>query len=208
MDVLDRSFRRLVERLRRERGVAGSGPLTVGEVYQQLIPYRSVRGDLGLSELPEYEHTLLRLLSGERGYVRLVPPAAQEELRRELGAANPILGIYRDYAGAEVHLDLARLPLPAEAPGAPPSVDTTASYVDDLQEALFDPAPQAPPTEPPAVPCRSCAAALPRGREVRYCPHCAAVQRAFPCRECGESVEPEWRFCIGCSAPQPVGVSG
>lgn len=208
MDVLDRLFRRLVERLRRERGGAGPEPLTVGEIYQQLVPYRVVRGELGISELAEYEHTLLRLLSGERGYVSLDPAEAQEELRRELGAPNPILGLYRDYSEAAARLDLRRVPLPAPAAPPPPEVTQPFPSAPAAQEEAPPPPEPLPVLEPPPpVPCRVCSAPLPEGREVRYCPHCGAVQRAIPCRSCGEPVEPEWKFCVGCGVPQQVAAS-
>ncbi|HET8655813.1 MAG TPA: hypothetical protein VFL93_09895, partial [Longimicrobiaceae bacterium] len=101
MDLVDRLHDRL-----RAAAPAPTG-FTIGELYQRLIPYRSVRGELGVWELAEYEHALLRLLSGERDYLELEDPSARAEIARELASPNPILGVYRDYPAARVRLGAA-----------------------------------------------------------------------------------------------------
>lgn len=223
MDPLDRLYRRLVESLRREHP-GTSWELTVSEIYQKLVPYRAVRGDLAFAELPEYEHALLRLLSGERDYVSLDIPDVQDEFRQELRASNPILGLYRDYAAVVVHLNPApRLapfaapveedvtaesgPVPA-APSRPPAPVPAAAPRPSREPGSLPPSrPAAPKPSQPAASarpslCLACRAPLPEGREVRFCPFCGATQRAFPCGGCGERVEPEWKFCAGCGLPR------
>lgn len=116
MDPLDRLFRRLVEALHAEHEDALDRSLTVAEIYQHLIPYRSVRSDVGFAELAAYEHALLRLLAGEREYVQVELPHVQEEFRRELRSPNPILGLYRDYAAVDVRVVAAPPPREAAAP--------------------------------------------------------------------------------------------
>ncbi|HEX2191501.1 MAG TPA: hypothetical protein VHG51_21495 [Longimicrobiaceae bacterium] len=137
MDPLDRLYWRLVEVLRRERPDT-SWELTIAEVYQQLVPYRAVRGDLGFAELPEYEHALLRLLAGERGYLSLEIPEVQEEMQRELRASSPILGLYRDYAAVVARLN----------PAPPPRAAAPA------EDVTQDPPPPPPQPAPPARPAR------------------------------------------------------
>jgi hypothetical protein len=208
MDVLDLLFRRLAERVSREPGAGAPGELTIAHVYQQLVPYRMVRGDLGLGELAEYEHALLRLLSGEREYLTLESAQAQEEIRRELQAPNPILGLYRDYAAVGVHLNPVRIPAfapPRPEPAPPPGV-RLAPLEDEVMAEAGAPAPRSPPEprpEPaPRAGCRGCRAALPEGRAVRFCPFCGVTQGPLPCRGCGEPVEPEWSFCVECGLPR------
>jgi hypothetical protein len=201
MDVLDRLYRKLAEAVRAERP-DGDPTLTIAEAYQSLIPYRAVRSSLGLLELAEYEHALLRLLSGERGYVQVEVPRVQEELRRELEGPNPILGIYRDYAAVGLRLNphapsaAEPVPPPAQAPAPQPAAPKPKAGP-----------PSVPAPSPPMVPhtrasapeaCRSCRASLPDGREVRFCPQCGAGQQTMPCRACGTPLEPEWRFCVLC----------
>jgi RNA polymerase subunit RPABC4/transcription elongation factor Spt4 len=196
MDALDRLYRRLVEA--REHASAGEplGAISLGEIYQQLVPYRLVRSELGYAELREYEHALLRLLSGERGYVTLEAEEAAEEFRRELGSPNPILGVYRDYAaiGAVLHPFAPRevtdpLPAPpARLPPPPPDPVTAAPLTPSAAPAHL--------ARPES--CRHCRAALPRERSARFCPHCGGSQLPMPCVGCGAVLEPDWRFCIEC----------
>lgn len=116
----------MLERALQARG--DSGPLTVEEVYQRHLPYRTVRTELGIVEFATYERALLELFAGRGGHLHLTEPRAREELERELDSPNPILGLYRDYAHAGVRLgvepDTHDVP-PAEA--SPPSIPEPAS---------------------------------------------------------------------------------
>jgi hypothetical protein len=49
-----------------------------------------------------------------------------------------------------------------------------------------------------AAGCPGCGETLPRDRDVRFCPHCGLRIAIVPCRHCGETLEPEWRFCSAC----------
>jgi hypothetical protein len=96
---------RLFERLLVALGTDSlEGSFTIGDVYQRLIPYRSVRSEIGVMELASYEYGLLRLLGGEGGYLKVEGESASEEIRRELASPNPIVGIYRDYAEVGVRI--------------------------------------------------------------------------------------------------------
>ncbi|MBV9774601.1 MAG: zinc ribbon domain-containing protein, partial [Gemmatimonadetes bacterium] len=206
MDPLDRLYWRLVESLRRERP-GDAWEMTIAEIYQQYVPYRTVRAELGFAELAAYEHALLRLLAGEKEYVSLDLPEVQDELRRELRAPNPILGLYRDYAAVGVRVNPASLAMsPSLAP--PPAVPAMRVAPPPPAQAP-EPAARSVPVEdrteePPRRPtlCRGCRTPLPEGREVRFCPFCGTTQRALPCQECGEMVEPDWKFCVSCGTPQ------
>src|SRR5215217_1253550 len=102
MDLLPHLHERLISSL----AVAPppEEPLTVGQLYQRLIAYRSIRNEVGVMELASYEHALLRLLSGEQGFLRMLDETATAEIRRELASTNPILGIYRDFADVGIEL--------------------------------------------------------------------------------------------------------
>lgn len=219
MDVLDRLYRRIVEALasvpREPRGV----PVTVGEIYQTIVPYRAVRGDLRLAELAQYEHALLRLLSGERDYVFVEREDVREEVQRELRAPNPILGLYRDYADAVAFVNPHVFvvlrdaePAPAAAAAAPqPGAEALARPASPPRRAAgAAPAPaprEEPAPEPPApvrVPaCPGCRSFLPTDREARFCPFCGKGLKPVPCAECSQMVEPEWSFCANCGWPRP-----
>lgn len=181
MDALDRIFWRLAETVQRSPPTA---LLTVAEVYQTRVPYRLARAELGFAELAAYEHALLRLLTGERGYARLEDPEVAHELARELRSPNPILGVYRDYPDRVVHLRAV-----AADPVSPPVRDDSA-------------VPPTPPAVPaasaPAAHCPNCAVDLPERRVARFCPSCGCALRRAPCPQCGTELEPQWAFCIDC----------
>ncbi|HUF50089.1 MAG TPA: zinc ribbon domain-containing protein [Longimicrobiales bacterium] len=100
-ETVERLYDRLTEAVQRVRGDFDT-PVTVAEIYQELVPYRLVRGDVGFDMNADYEHALLRLLSGEGERARLEPAHAREEILRELKSANPNVSIYRGFAGCDV----------------------------------------------------------------------------------------------------------
>jgi hypothetical protein len=206
MDPLDRLYRRIADVLLREPATA----VTVGDIYQHLVPYRSVRAELGFGELAEYEHALLRLLSGERDFLVVERAEVQEEFQRELRNTNPILGVYRDYADVGVYLN-PYAPDPATLdPTAPPSVSAaTVPFPEgdaDLPGVVIDvtrPEPRPRPSAPRKLKaCPGCRSTLPPGRDVRFCPFCGKCLAPIPCPECSTVVEPEWRFCAMCGWPR------
>jgi hypothetical protein len=224
MDALDRLYRRVVENLAHVPRQMEGVPVTVGEIYQTVVPYRTVRGDLGFAELAAYEHTLLRLLAGERDYVSIDQEGVQEEMRRELRSPNPILGVYRDYADVGAHVNpniqvrtdpSPTGPPPAAPPLPGPAASSSARTVDGWPSvgparpsasAATAPRREVPPAPPaPARPsCPGCRSTLPEGRDARFCPFCGKCLKPVPCASCGASVEPEWSFCADCGAARPA----
>jgi hypothetical protein len=218
MDSLDRLYRRIADVLLREPATA----VTVGDIYQHLVPYRSVRAELGFGELAEYEHALLRLLSGERDYLVVERADVQEEFQRELRTPNPILGIYRDYAEAVVYLnpyapdlpllDVTAPPESAPQPARSPAMAAALARNGDADAAgvvldVTRPEPAAAPAAAPASrarpkSCPGCRSNLPPGREIRFCPFCGKCLAPIPCPECSTVVEPEWKFCVMCGWPR------
>lgn len=205
MDLIHRLNHHLREAARQTVPAALNGePITVAEIYQRLIPYRVVRGELGILELAQYEHALLRLLAGESGYLRVESPEAREELRRELANSNPILGIYRDFAAVPVRLvaDPASEadqtdPWPAPPPPPAPAPVTAAAT------PAPPPRPEPRGAPPRTAACVRCREPLPDAEDVHYCPHCGAAQGDVPCDGCGAAVRGEWSYCVRCGTPRP-----
>jgi hypothetical protein len=205
MDPLDRLYRRIADVLLREPATA----VTVGDIYQHLVPYRTVRAELGFGELAEYEHALLRLLSGERDFLVVERADVQEEFQRELRNTNPILGVYRDYADVGVYLnpyapDPVALDLTAP-PVPPPAAPLVLPDGDaDAPGVVIDVTRPEPPPRPARKlkACTGCRSTLPPGRDVRFCPFCGKCLAPIPCPECSTVVEPEWRFCAMCGWPR------
>ena len=97
MDELDRMYRRLVQNVRTGFPDLLGRPFEVAELYTTLIPYRHNRRELELDTNQDYEQALLRLLSGERGYL-IGDPQMQADLRSELDSPNPDLTKFRAYS--------------------------------------------------------------------------------------------------------------
>ena len=213
MDVLDRLYRRVSLTLARDPGRA----LTIGDLYQEVVPYRLIRGELDFSELAEYEHALLRLLSGEREYLELDRAEVADEFRRELLAPNPILGIYRDYAEVGVQPNPFA---PAPDPTAPPVVVTPTPAAAPRVELpppgeRTDPGLARPaaaedtaPPRPRPRPCPACRSPLPLDRDARFCPFCGKALVPMPCPDCSAPMEPEWSYCATCGSPRLTGAGG
>lgn len=241
--TLERFFQTLIDAVRETRAGNPDEPLTVAEIYQDLVPYRIARSTVGFAMNADYEHALMRLLAGEGDFVRMDPAEAQRELRRELDTTNPDVTLYRKFAACDVWLRTepmstdgngAASPEPpsteaadpveppatrrAAAPGeplpfpqatdpprssAPAQSRTNTAPAPAQSQTNPAPAPPGAPSQADAAPhvrtasCASCGETLPAGRRVRFCPFCGEDQRA-PCRECGELLDPEWRFCIVC----------
>ncbi|MFA6167224.1 MAG: zinc ribbon domain-containing protein [Gemmatimonadaceae bacterium] len=137
-DELERLFRILVRRVRDVRPENLSRPVEVAENLRTFVPYRASRADVGVETAEDYEVLVLRLLSGERGFV-FADDAMQEDLRRELDSGNPDLRALHAYGTARVTLAqhamrqvLESSPPPAAAGTAPsdlavPATDDTAA---------------------------------------------------------------------------------
>ena len=187
--ILERFHRALLEEIQTQRPEYLTGPFTVAEIYQNLVPYGSHRDRIGVRMNGDYEDALLRLLAGEGGYLILESEPALRDLRAELKTPNPNTGLYREYAAVDVRLNQTVL-VPIESAVAaadivPPAVDVFANG-------------EAAPTPLPAPACPWCRAELPARSNLNFCPFCGTDLKVVPCRSCGEELEPAWRFCPAC----------
>src|SRR5712692_6807125 len=120
MDELDRLFERLVAVLAKDARLAV--PFPAADVYERLVPYRSNRSHLRVATHQDYEMAVLRLLAGERGYVRIEPDDVREAMRREITTVNPDVTMFRTFPDARVMINrlAAERFLRGEAAYAPP----------------------------------------------------------------------------------------
>lgn len=205
-DALRHLHRLLVRALRERDPGAVTKPFTVAEIYQDLVPYRSYRDVLGVDMNGDYEHLLLRLLAGEGDLVRLQSKPALTQVQKELEASNPNTGVYREYAAADVRLVEESLfeddePVEPAVPEdeAPPPDDEGDDTMAAEDERAGD-EPEAGSGTAASGACAWCGEDLPDRPGLKFCPFCGKDARVVPCPSCGETLEPEWRFCIGCGA--------
>jgi hypothetical protein len=104
-EILGRFHRALVTEIRKSNPAYLDGPFTVAEIYQNLVPYRTHRDEIGVEMNADYEDALLRLLAGEGDYLVIESKEARQTIREELDASNPNTGIFRDFAAADVRLN-------------------------------------------------------------------------------------------------------
>ena len=226
MDGLDRMFRRLVHNVRAGFPDLLSRPFEISALHQHLVPYRLNRGELAIDSAEEYELTLMRLLSGDRGMIT-GDPEMQAALRSELESTNPDLSVFRAWgtstitiASAAVRALDGQAAMPARSASAAPTRQAEMAGRATLELPASGGAPTAsatqvatPPSQvvtshvaaaPPVMPhanatgCRYCGGELPEGREVHFCPHCGQNLTVRQCPACSTELEVEWQFCITC----------
>ena len=144
MDNVERMFRHLVRVIRTRFPQYLSQPFDVAELYQNILPYRHHRRDLGLETNEDYEITMLELLGGNHGYVT-VDDRMREALRTELTSRNPDPGAFRQFPDSQVTLSHAAIQHLDATPSAPPPLERSAP-----ESPL--PSPAAPP--PPLAAAR------------------------------------------------------
>ena len=83
-------------------------------------------------------------------------------------------------------------PPPPEPAAAPPPSPPPEPATAPRSGFVFE------PVEPADLGCSGCGEELPADREVRFCPFCGLRIGAVGCRQCGEPIEPEWRYCLAC----------
>jgi hypothetical protein len=158
---------------------------------------------------------LLRLCSGEGGFVRTEPEEARAEFARELRSPNPDLSVLHRFENVLVSLRTAPLaralgpepdPHLPYAPPAPPAIAGIAEPALDLPPAAsmdepeaFDDAESAEVVSDEAR-CLYCGGALPMDRPARFCPHCGQRQAPPECPRCHSEVEAGWRHCVNCGS--------
>jgi hypothetical protein len=187
--ILERFHRTLIEEIQTQRPEYLTGPFTVAEIYQNLVPYGSHRDRIGVRMNGDYEDALLRLLAGEGGYLILESEPALRDLKAELETPNPNTGLYREYAAVDVRLNQSFV-APMEA--AAVSVEVVPAAVDVFANSEAEPTPMS------AHACQWCRAELPARTNLNFCPFCGTDLKVVPCRSCGEELEPAWRFCPAC----------
>lgn len=225
--VVDPLHRSLVEAIRRRRTDVEAAPVTVAEIYQELVPYRVVRPAVGVELNADYEAALLRLLAGEGDRVRLEPAEARELLHREVYSPNPDTGLYRRFAACEVWVrpvsgggaadgseprsafappaasESSEVAKPAEPAGSEPAVEpetATAAEVSSAPAAADVAEAPAPLDVVPPVPPTPDAPAEPAGRAPARPSPAARTAAAAP-----SAAAPERTACAFCHEELPVG---
>lgn len=228
MDDVETMYRHLVRTIRTSYPRYLTQPFEVGELYQNILPYRLHRRELGVQTNQDYELALMELLSGAGGYL-VVDGKMSDVLSAERKSPSPNTARIRDFASSHVALAPEPLQLISGGSGAQDSVTTARPSHASSVPAMQPPTPVATPATParataaplPNVPmmggsdptrrapkpfkvgdggeeCAYCKGSLPGGREVSFCPHCGQDLTLVHCPACGSELERGWKFCVTC----------
>jgi len=204
-DELDRLFELLVRVLAEESRLAV--PFPAAEVYERLVPYRSNRSRIKVATHQDYEMTVLRLLAGERGYLRLEPDDVREAMQREVAETNPDTAYFRNFPDAQAMVNgrAAERVLLAEQAYAPPALAVEDGGDDSVDYTSENPVPPvviplaARRDVPAGNQCAYCGGTLPGSRKVNFCPHCGQPPSGdLKCPACGSEVDVGWAYCLSC----------
>jgi len=188
IDALERMFHVLVRTVRAKQPAALSAPISVGDLYQQILPFRHYRRELQLETNQEYELLLMELLSGARGYLD-VDDRLRDELSKEIRAKTPATSRVRDFAESQVSINAA--------------AQTKVPELAEPRERRNSGVVRLPEPRPNVPACRYCGGELPEERALNFCPHCGQNLQVLNCPGCGANVEFGWKFCISCGKTIP-----
>lgn len=192
MDDLDRLAFRVARTVRTTYPHLLEHGFTLADLEEKLAPYLETRRELAVGGPNGYEQTVLRFLSGERGYLG-AEVELQEACRRALQMPSPTVSIVRTWARSALVLRSGAFALvgsgatAAVSAASPAPAGTTA-------------APSAVPVVAPSAECgcHFCGGRLPNARDVRFCPHCGLDLTMRQCPACSTELERHWRYCVTC----------
>jgi hypothetical protein len=210
MDDLDRLAFRLARTIRQKFPQLREHGFSLTDLEETLLPFRDARRELADTGTDAWEISMLRLVSGERGYLE-TNDALRDACRNALTLPSPTMALVRSWASSSLSLGPAALRVGDERNSGPVAAAATpqqqharpASPVAGsgrLAEAPPTAQPQSatPPRSSKHQGCRYCGGRLPDGRTVTFCPHCGLDLTKRQCPACSSRLEVQWRFCVTC----------
>jgi Double zinc ribbon len=193
LDDLDRLAFRLSRTIRTQYPHLLTQGFTLTDLEERLLPFRDARREMADGGVAAFEHAILRLLAGERGYVQ-VDAALRAAAAQALGAPSPSLSLVRMWATATLTLTPPATGIGLERMAAPPATDIGERMAETKAE-----------TKPCG--CRYCGSVLPDNRRMTFCPYCGTDLTKRHCPACSTELDVHWRFCVTCgrSADLPDG---
>jgi len=188
MDDLDRLAFRVARTVRTTYPQLLEHGFSLADLEEKLAPYLETRRELAVGGPNGYEHTVLRLLSGERGYLA-AEAELQQACRRALQLPSPSVSIVRTWARSALMLRSGAFALVGTgAPPAPDASPTAAPAAEHLTHGASS----------ASCGCHFCGGRLPNARAARFCPHCGLDLLMRQCPACSTELERHWRFCVTC----------
>lgn len=198
MDDLDRLAFRLVRTIRQRFPQLREQGFTLADLEETLLPFRDARREMADGGADSWEITVLRLVSGERGYI-----VTDEDLQSACGHAltlpSPTLALVRSWGTTSLRLGPAALEVGTErVSGAFQAVMAANSELRAIPSFPPTAVVPTPPRSCAVSGCRYCGGRLPEHRKLTFCPHCGLDLSKRQCPACSTSLDIEWRFCVTC----------
>ena len=178
LDDLDRLAFRLERTITNRFPELRSTGFRLMDLEESLLPFRDARREMANGELAAWELAILRLVSGERGYVKADARLARHATLA-INSASPRLSLVKEWSSATLLLGGKR---------APKAADSGASSSDKVSK---------PNVSSNAKCCRHCNGRLPADRG-SFCPHCGLDLNVRQCPACSAKLEIGWRYCTTC----------
>jgi hypothetical protein len=209
LDDLDRLAFRLSRIVRTQYPQLLTQGFTLADLEERLLPYREVRREMAHSGPDAFESSVLRLVSGERGYV-VTEGSLQAACQKALLMPSPSLSLIRSWSTTQLRLGASQATpsssdsVPSDGqrlrPGTASSPSeggaTAAPSPSPSSDELF-PMPSGTTTVAVAC-CRYCDNRLPTQRTVTFCPHCGMDLTKKQCPACSTELEAAWKHCVTC----------
>jgi predicted RNA-binding Zn-ribbon protein involved in translation (DUF1610 family) len=157
MTDLERLFRRLVDNLIAIDPARLHRPITLADLLESVIPYRTTRRALNIDSAEDYDTLILRLTAGEGGFLRMVKEDVGQVFRDQLAMPSPDLEVLREHKLAELVLETERL-AHALGPGPDEAYAPPEEEILEVPSSLVSPP---PPAEPAFEPLRASFSAEP-----------------------------------------------
>ena len=208
MDDLDRLAFRLARTIRQKFPQLRDHGFSLTDLEEKLLPFRDARRELADTGTDAWEISMLRLVSGERGYLES-DQELRDACRNALALPSPTMALVRTWASSSLLLGPAALRVGDERSSGPVASTRSPSTAAHVVAPAGEPERRAaaagdgskrdtPPRACTHQGCRYCGGRLPDGRTITFCPHCGLDLTKRQCPACSSSLEVQWRFCVTC----------
>ena len=171
LDDLDRLSFRLTRIIRQHYPQLATQGFTLIDLEERLLSFRETRREMAEGGGDAWERAMLRLLSGERGFL-IADAELRDACRKALALPSPTLAMVRTWSSSL--LALGGSPEGGGSEASPPAVKLAGHC------------------------CRYCGGRQPSGRQVTYCPHCGLDLTKRQCPACSTELDAGWRYCVTC----------
>ena len=196
MDDLDRLAFRLVRTIRQRFPQLRAQGFSLTDLEETLLPYREARREMADGSTESWEITVLRLVSGERGYI-VTNADLQDACRHALTLPSPTMALVRAWSVSSLMLGPSALDVGKERVSGAVDAVTRSNPTARAVIAPLSIMP-APPTDTARHNCRYCGGRLPDARQLTFCPHCGLDLSKRQCPACSTQLDVDWRFCVTC----------